>query len=249
MLISFKKDKAFINILSDLEVFLSEAADKLDIDTKALSTISTIDNTRKFRNWNKIETVDTSNYIKFYRYEFILTAGEYNKIMVPWKGYDPNKDLQVKVYLDGILLIPGRDYTIEAVTDSTISETAGYYFNFGPYQVNHGKTSSVTGRVSVTRISTNLPPEVMMADIEIKRTDISLETAQRNIALEPAISDADIAIEVYVNGVLYTEDNTISENASNQMVGSHPYYRLYSSTILFAAAVSGQVSIIRYRKI
>ena len=243
MLLSFKKDKAFINILSDLEIFLSEAADKLDINTKSLSTFTTVDNTRRYKNWNKIETVDTSNYIKYFRYDYEKTLYEnQSTITLPWRSYDASKDLSVKIYYNGLLLEPTYDYVIRASTDSSSSsgEISGYVIDFGPYIMNH-KITEMPGRFSILRTTTNLPKEIKAVDIAIDRYDRSITTAQINHALPwGSITDDDLFIEVYLDGVLCVEDN------SAQTLNT---YRLFNTYLLFSRQVTGRLTIIRYHKI
>ena len=244
MLLSFRKDKAFINILSDLELFLSETADKLDIGTKALSTMTTVDNTRKFRNWNKIETVDTSNYIKFFRYD--IDVNKKKTIPIPWKGYSESKDISVMVYYKGQLMIPKNaaagimgDYSIRAEADSS-NYIAGYIVDFQSYIDNHN-LSYLEGPVTILRTTTNLPINVSGIDIAIERYDKPLSGDAPNYPLPfGSITENDISLEVYVNGVLFREDPSSTEPQT---------YRIYNTYILFSQAQSGVITFIRKVKV
>lgn len=238
MLVSFKKNKAFINILSDLELLISEMVDKLDMDPSSLKTLDVVDSTRKYANWNKIDTIDSSNYIQFHRYD--ITLDKKAKISVPWKGYNPVKDISIKVFFDGKLLVPTTEYTIRTEADSS-SNTAGYIIDFGPYLVTQG-LSYLTGQVSIFRTTTTLPTNITAVDIGITRYDKAVATAQQNYALPwGELTDDDIYFEVYVNGVLWTEDITAESGTQT--------YKVYSTYVLFNKAVAGTLTFIRYHKV
>lgn len=239
MLLAFKKDKALINILADLELFLSETADKLSIDTKTLSTFTTVDNTRKYKNWNRIETVDTSNYIWFERYnEKIKNA---TRLTLPWKIYDETKDLSVKVFYKGLLLTPTKDYIIRPEVDSS-NISAGYVIDFGPYLVNYS-IMYMEGDVAITRVTTKLPLNVAAVDISISRYDKAITgTGQKNHAVPwGSISDKDLYIEAYVNGELWNEDLTAEEGTNT--------YKIFNTYLYFNKNVAGNLTIIRHHKI
>jgi hypothetical protein len=238
MLISFKKDKAFINILSDLELLLSEVVDKLDMRVNRLNTISLVDNTRKYQNWNKIETVDTSNYIKIERYD--IEVINKTRIDLPWRMYDPTKDLDIKVFLDGKLLNLSRDYVISPITDTSVI-LAGYCIDFGPYLTNHG-VALLTGNVSISRFTTKLPPNVIGTDILIDRYDRSITgTGQHNHAIPwGTVTEADLYIEIYVNGELWTKSLTAGAGTKT--------YKIFSNYIYFNTQVTS-FSVVRHHKI
>lgn len=238
MLLSFKKDRALVNVLSDLEIILSEMVDKLDVNVSSLSCMSLVDNTRKYRDWNKIQSIDTSNYIQFLRYD--REVSKVTKIALPWKGYDETKDISVKVFLNGILLVSRTDYTIRATTDNS-NVVAGYTVDFGPYLANHN-VSNVSGTISIFRTTTTLPTNVSAIDITISRYDNTI-SGQRNHAIPwGTVGDNDLYFEVYVNGVLYTENTEVSDDAQTNT------YKVFSTYIYFNKSVSGTVSIIRYHK-
>lgn len=238
MLLSFKKDKALINILSDLELFLSETADKLSIDTKYLNTFTTVDNTRKFQNWNKIETIDYSNYVRFERYNIELINK--TRIAMPWNNYDENKDISVQIFFDGKLLNPTKDYVIRTDVDNS-NVSAGYILDFGPYLINYGQTY-MNGNLVVIRTTIKLPKNVAALDIAINRYDKTITgTGQQNHAIPwGSINEKDLHIEVYVNGELWNEDLTAQVGTST--------YKIFSTYIYFNRNVSGNLTIIRWSK-
>lgn len=231
----------FINILSDLELLLSEVSDKLSIDVKSLRTISLVDNTRKYQNWNRIESIDTTNFLKFERYDSVLINK--TRISLPWKNYDDRKDISVKVFHDGKLLTPSKDYVIRAETDNS-NFLAGYIIDFGPYIANHS-VSHMNGSLSVFRTTTNLPPNIAGVDLLIDRTDKTITgSGQQNHALPwGAITDKDLYIEVFVNGELWTEDNSAEPGSGTNT------YKLFNTYLLFARPIAGALTIVRHHRV
>ncbi len=238
MKLSFKKDKAFINLLADFEILFSEVVDKLDINIKSLNTFSVSDNTKKYANWNKIETVDMSNYVKYERYD--LNVKNQTRIALPWKNYDQTKDISVKIYLEGKLLNLNKDYVIRTEVDSS-AVSAGYVIDFGPYLVNRGETY-INASITVIRFTTKLPINIEAIDIIIDRYDKTIIGAgQHNYAIPwGSISEKDLHIEVYVNGELWNEDLIATEGTKT--------YRIFSSYIYFNQSVAGNLTIIRHHK-
>lgn len=239
MLLSFKKDRPFISVLSDLELLLSETVDKLSIDIKNLQSISLVDDTRKFNNWNKIESVDTSNYLKFERYDSTLLNK--TRVPLPWKYYDDQRDLSVKVFYNGKLMTPSKDYVIRTEVDSS-NISSGYIIDFGPYIANNSITY-VNGTLSVFRTTTNLPINVAAVDLMVERHDKTIiGSGQQNHALPwGSITDKDMYIEVFVNGELFIEDNTADPGTNT--------YKLYNTYLLFARPIAGNLSIIRHYRL
>jgi hypothetical protein len=238
MLITFKKDAALINILSDLEIFLSDVADKLGISIKGLRTISLVDDSRKYTNWNKIESVDTSNYVKYDRYDIQL-VNQSAKVGVPWRGYDPNKDISIKVFYNGKLLIPTVNYKIEAET-ADYGNVSGYVFNFAKY-LSDTSANYLNGYLSVVRFSTKLPADVNAIDLGISRYDLNSIANQTAFAIPwGTLSDKDLYLEVYVNGELFRRESPLVPGTNTYSEGANH--------IVFAKEITGVITIIRHYK-
>lgn len=237
MLFSFRKDRSLINVLADLELILSEAVDKLDIDPSTLQSISVVDSTRKYENWNKVDTANVTSYLKFYRYEIPISIQ--SKVALPWRDYDTTKDISIKVYLDGKLLTPTTDYVIRADVDGN-NNVSGYIIDLGPYLMLKGATYT-SGDMTVIRTTTNLPSNVAALDLGITRYDRIITNAQTNFNFPwGTIGDSDLYYEVYVNGELWREDVMADSNTKT--------FKAYSSYIYFNTPITGNLTIIRYHK-
>lgn len=241
MILSFRRDKAFIYVLSDLELILGEVCDKLDIKVNSLATVKVVDNTRKFNGWNKIDTVDASNYLLFQRYDIPVTAERQTyEIQLPWRDYDSTQDIDVRVYLDGVLLLPlnvsaNYDYEIKKVETTARTEDGGYVIDFSNYcnkVKRNGRNDIYTlpaCHITIMRTTKNLPKKVKGVDLSVYRYDMVKKVSDESLdtCAIPwnTVSEGDIQIEVYVDGVLYHEDITDGGDAMS--------YKLYSTYIQF----------------
>ena len=251
MLHTFRRDKAFIYILSDLEQILSEVVDKLDIKVSSLSTVKTVDNSRKYTDWNKIDVADAANYLQFLRYDIDINAERRTtEIQLPWRDYDSSKDMDVQVYIDGVLLLPIKasstyDYEIKKANTSSRTEDGGYVIDFSSY-CNRVKAVGMpdhymlpTCHLTILRTTKNLPKKVRGVDLSVYRYDVVRKSSDENLNTCPipwnTITDEDIQIQVYVDGILYHEDITDG--------GDPLSYKLYSTYVEFTHNVpSGQAS-------
>lgn len=168
----FNRHTPYHIFYDDMGKIVSEVAEKLNIDIKHLRSMEVIDDNSSS---GPPGVINFSSMINYYRYVHKLDRAT-SSIPLPWQRYNPNVDLMVLIYKNGLLLNP---------TDYTMRPTSISFSN------------AVNGTIQIVRASIKLPSTTLISNFSITNYSVII-TNKNNLDIPwGKYTDRDLFLQLY----------------------------------------------------